>query len=209
VSIRARPQFAELVNGFKALILDDAVRKSFFANLSTCQNQMEQYLPCLSQPSFPFFALSLAAAVCGTRSRNAVFRAISIYSVLLVFGLWFLGVAGSIHLFGAFHEFSVQHIAFAASVFTVLPLMIAADWLLAEARAFAWPLFIPPAIAAASITLFVVIPDIYVKHYPSLFRAVITGRYKGDADHSIPARADRVAARSRISWKRCNLSRPK
>lgn len=185
VSIRARPQFAELVNGFKALILDDAVRKSFFANLSTCQNQMEQYLPCLSQPSFPFFALSLAAAVCGTRSRNAVFRAISIYSVLLVFGLWFLGVAGSIHLFGAFHEFSVQHIAFAASVFTVLPLMIAADWLLAEARAFAWPLFIPPAIAAASITLFVVIPDIYVKHYPSLFRAVITGRYKGDAETPI------------------------
>ena len=185
VSIRARPQFAELVNGFKALILDDAVRKSFFANLSTCQNQMEQYLPCLSQPSFPFFALSLAAAVCGTRSRNAVFRAISIYSVLLVFGLWFLGVAGSIHLFGAFHEFSVQHIAFAASVFTVLPLMIAADWLLDEARAFAWPLFIPPAIAAASITLFVVIPDIYVKHYPSLFRAVITGRYKGDAETPI------------------------
>jgi len=186
VSIRARPQFAELLNGFKALIFDDAVRKSFLENLSTCQNQMEQYLPCVTQRSFVFFALSLAAAASGTWSRNAIFRAISIYSALLVFGLWFLGVAASIRLFGAFHEVSVQHLAFAASVFTVLPLMITADWLLDKARAFAWLIFVPPAIAAASIILLVVFPATYVRYYPSMmFSAIINGRYNGDAETPI------------------------
>ena len=186
VSVRPRPRFADLLNGLEALIFDDAVRASFLASLSSCKGLMVRYLPCIGQPSFPFFALSLVAAACGTRSANASFRTLSIYSILLQLCLWFLSAAELIKLFGSFHAVAaVQHIAFAASVFTVLPFMIAADWLLRARQAFAWPMFLVPAAAAVAITLLVVIPHPYVRNYPSVLAAIIYGGYKGDAETPI------------------------
>ena len=119
------------------------------------------------------------------RSSNAVFRAISIYSVLLQLGLRFAGAAEPIRLFGNFHEIAVLHIAFAASTFIVLPFMIAGDWLLRRARAFAWPMFLVPSVAAAAIILFVVVPDYVRKHFPSIRSTIINGGYKGDAQTPI------------------------
>jgi hypothetical protein len=185
VSMRAKPQFADLVSGLRALVSDDAVRASFVSNILGCEGQMTQYLPCISTPSFPFFAFSLAAALCGMRSSNAVFRAISIYSVLLQLGLRFFGAAEPLRLFGNFHEVAVLHVAFAASTFTVLPFMIAGDWLLRRARAFAWPMFLVPSVTAAAIIVFVVVPDYVRKSYASIRSAIINGGYKGDAETPI------------------------
>jgi len=185
VSMRAQPQLADLVNGLRLLVSDEAVRASFVSTLLVCQGQMSQYVPCISTPSFLLFAFSLAAAVCGIRSSNAVFRAISIYSVLLQLGLRFAGAAEPIRLFGNFHEIAVLHIAFAASTFIVLPFMIAGDWLLRRARAFAWPMFLVPSVAAAAIILFVVVPDYVRKHFPSIRSTIINGGYKGDAQTPI------------------------
>ena len=81
VSMRAQPQLADLVNGLRLLVSDEAVRASFVSTLLVCQGQMSQYVPCISTPSFLLFAFSLAAAVCESalqmrsseRSRSTVF----------------------------------------------------------------------------------------------------------------------------------------
>ena len=165
VSMRAQPQLADLVNGLRLLVSDEAVRASFVSTLLVCQGQMSQYVPCISTPSFLLFAFSLAAAVCESALQMRSSERSRSTSVLLQLGLRFAGAAEPIRLFGNFHEIAVLHIAFAASTFIVLPFMIAGDWLLRRARAFAWPMFLVPSVAAAAIILFVVVPDYVRKHF--------------------------------------------
>jgi hypothetical protein len=100
----------------------------------------------------------------------------------LQLGLWFLGVSETIRLLGSFHDVvAVLHVAFAASVFTVLPFMIAADWVLRRTPALAWPMFLVPTAAAIAIIMLVVIPHPYVQtSYPSVWDAIVKGGYKGD-----------------------------
>ena len=184
VSMRAQPQLADLVNGLRLLVSDEAVRASFVSTLGLPGTDVAV---CALHFDTELSALCLLAGRrrVRIRSSNAVFRAISIYSVLLQLGLRFAGAAEPIRLFGNFHEIAVLHIAFAASTFIVLPFMIAGDWLLRRARAFAWPMFLVPSVAAAAIILFVVVPDYVRKHFPSIRSTIINGGYKGDAQTPI------------------------
>jgi hypothetical protein len=63
VSPRPMGRWIDLLNGLEALLADPETRARMLANLSTCQGQMRNYLPCIEQPSIIFFGASLAAAL--------------------------------------------------------------------------------------------------------------------------------------------------